>query len=449
MRHSVFVVRLALGLTLLGTTAHCGDDASSAPPAGPATAATASAEITACLAALDDVVRADCEAGIRVTGPGGCNDPFFDVSGHYRRRIIEDLVTGRLSCDLAAAKACADAHAASTTSSSRNDASALCQARPVLVGEIPVGQRCYFQLGECKGGYCALDAACFGTCKAYAALGEACEDGPSCGPGNTCDSATRRCVALASLPKPPKLGEKCTDDGPSCPSDDATSAYCDAKTQTCVARRASGGACAEPSECSSFQCGTGGTCEAVADGAACSSTAACASGRACASSSSGSPTCQTLPAGYCENGDRFRCPAGAYCKNSACVPRATSKAGEACVDGSCDVGLICGEGQKCVALAPPPDPKANVGEACAKRADCGMLGSLVCVTGKCQRALRAGTACDPAADACDTFTYCGPAKTCVPRLVAGAPCASDRQCEGGGPGTCAGGVCGKSCDEDI
>jgi hypothetical protein len=228
----------------------------------------------------------------------------------------------------------------------------------VVVSGKPRGSR-----AACPGsGACA--ATCEGTSTSctYPGASTTCS-APSCTSGTAIPASTCNGSGSCNTTTPVVCGlyacgavackSSCVDD-----TDCASAAFCDVSTNTCVAKRSSGGSCTTASNCKPASdgfghCESGVCCDRACDGVceACNlsgSVGVCSPRNASVGCGAASCTGSTLtPAGHCSGSDgtcvsgapaacagSFVCASGTSCKTS-CAGDADCVAGHACVSGAC------------------------------------------------------------------------------------------------------------------
>lgn len=405
--------------------------------------------VAAYLAANAAVEQARCLARARAydTPLASC-DPGTAEPG---RRAVDLLLAARVSFREERAAPCVAAQAQVQTPADLPAADASCA--PLLEPLSPPGARCADGTPECREGFCEAAAGCFGACAPWKTAGEACRRDDHCAAGLRC--AGTICVDQAQGRVPQAPCAAATD----CEGE----VYCDLAVLVCVLVKPSGAACGSGAECASAICRQGG-CVLPDDGEPCDPGAPCAGDLRCIARF-GQYRCAAPSPEYCAFEAEFRCAAGERCVDHRCDAAPKPPAGEACLLGYCAAGLVCRDkvcnlpdraGTPCAGEKPTEcgpsgsclegtcgEPLAE-GAACALGQRCSLVDNLVCAAGVCTRKKHLADACDRDADACDSFTFCGPEKTCVPRTPTLLPCTEDRECESR---VCVGGNCRPSCRE--
>lgn len=379
---------------------------------------------------LDQAQHADCKAG----GKRECA-----LSGP--RAAVRD---GKRLFDRNAAKACLAAATGATCG--KNLAACAGLFRP----NTALGASC-FSSGDCKSALCKLGGFCSGTC----AASDGNKVGDPCSPSKGCDLTTGFCkppppsdggapaqtVCVAYLKNEEPCYSATTTVTDRC---NPLTSFCDVgSTQTCLPRKASGGACLSTSECDAkLFCkltpgAPKGSCTArLAEGAPCNPSKydECAEllfcdgiSKACA------PFTRKLGQSCTQS---VQSCLSSHCKGATSTTPGTCTAfvaaGSACDPKlritQCAFGSFCDSTtSKCVAAA-------GVGGTCASPVESPCRELLRCQNGKCQPLGKAGEDCTTAmrTASCANGLYCeATGLLCAATKAANAPCRDARECASG------------------
>lgn len=301
------------------------------------------------------------------------------------------------------------------------------------------GNQC--QTGQCIDGVCC-NSACGGACDACNVTGSmgVCQALAAGAPG-TPACTPYLCGGAASCPTACTVDTQCTP-----------AAFCNGTA--CVPKRANGGACTAANQCSSNQC-VDGVCCNTACGAACDACDVVGSEGTCTFSPKGSPGAPPCAPMLCTGNlascptsctDDASCAVGQYCLNSVCQGRldpgfACTDPNE-CVSRNCVDGVCCNSA--CGGACDACNVTGSVGQCTAVAV--GGVGAPSCAPFVCYGSADCPTSCTTDVQ-CSSSTYCQ-GGACVPRQVAGAVCATPRQCASGfcADGVCCNASCDGSCD---
>ena len=252
----------------------------------------------------------------------------------------------------------------------------------------------------------------FGSCRAWAAVGDPCANDEACGPSGYCGGAGAFGVC----------GEDSAELAPYCNLhvDCGPAQYCAVATHTCVEALPEGSVCQANPYCASSYCAlqTSQTCEATRDvNELCTSDAACGDAGYCDDTPLDVHRCLALT----QLGEGERCDLGAavcgeglLCEDGLCVPR--SPMGGPCLNANyCPSNGWCESGS-CV-------PRAPIGGVCDADNQCVAIGW--CKDGQCEARIDVGLSCD-ASSRCADGAHCvmpdGVIGTCQPLPTAGSDC---------------------------